>query len=441
MKKMRRSVAAAAVLACASVVLGACSGGSAEKSNSGASADTSAKGEVATIEYLHRLPDKEGMVKVSDIVAKWNKDHPDIQVKATQFPGKPQELIKKLMKDVPAGKAPCLAQIGYGELSEVYVSNLVEDVTKQAAQYEKDFAKGPWSQVQVDGKTLGIPQDSGPLVYFYNKAEFDKLGLKVPTNVSEFQATAEKAAAQGKYIAAYEPDEMPNLLSAMAAAAGDQWYTIDGDQWSVDTQGKGTTAVADFWQNLLDKKAVKTLPRWDDSFKAALNDQTLIGTIGAAWEVPLLANDMEGSANVGQWAVAQLPDLGDGAKTGPDGGSAVSVVKGCKYVDQAMQFNDWFNSQVDDLATQGLVVASVNKTATPDSQKKFYGGQDVFAELATANEAMAEFTYIPGWSSVVAKITESADAPGRGAGKVADILPDAKTASVSALKDAGLQVK
>jgi multiple sugar transport system substrate-binding protein len=53
-------------------------------------------GEVVNLTYMHRLPDSEGMTLVKDIVAKWNKDHPNIQVKATKFDGAAQDMIKKL---------------------------------------------------------------------------------------------------------------------------------------------------------------------------------------------------------------------------------------------------------------------------------------------------------------------------------------------------------
>ena len=33
-------------------------------------------------------------------------------------------------------------------------------------------------------------------------------------------------------------------------------------------------------------------------------------------------------------------------------------MKGCEHPAEAMEFNDWFNTQVDDLASQGLVVAA-----------------------------------------------------------------------------------
>ena len=152
-------------------------------------------GEVVNLTYMHRLPDSEGMTLVKDIVAKWNKDHPNIQVKATKFDGAAQDMIKKLETDVKAGNAPDLAQVGYAEVPEVFTKGLLEDVTEEAAKYKSDFAEGPYSMMQVDGKTYGLPQDTGPLVYFYNQKAFDELGIKVPKTKDELIEAAKTAAA------------------------------------------------------------------------------------------------------------------------------------------------------------------------------------------------------------------------------------------------------
>ena len=154
-------------------------------------------GEVVNLTYMHRLPDSEGMTLVKDIVAKWNKDHPSIQVKATKFDGAAQDMIKKLETDVKAGNAPDLAQVGYAEVPEVFTKGLLEDVTEEAAKYKSDFAEGRYSMMQVDGKTYGLPQDTGPLVYFYNQKAFDELGIKVPKTKDELIEAAKTAAASG----------------------------------------------------------------------------------------------------------------------------------------------------------------------------------------------------------------------------------------------------
>lgn len=443
--RRNRTAACAVGVVAGALMLGACGGagsGSGQASTSGSAGASSAAGPV-TIEYVHRLPDGDGMVKVADIVKKWNSAHPDIQVKTTKFDGKASELITKLEKDVQAGKAPCLAQVGYSEAPTMFAKGFTEDVTAQAAKYKDHFSAGAFAAMTVGGKTIGLPQDTGPMVYYYNKAEFAKLGIQAPKNLDEFKAAAKKAAAKGKYISAFEPDEGLMFMSAQAAAAGAKWYSNDGGKWKVDANSAASKTVADFWQSMLDDKTTLVAERWGDAFGKALNDQKLIGTIGAGWEAPLLSDTMKGTKNAGQWAVAQLPDYGKGQVTGPDGGSGVAVLKGCKYADQAMQFNDWFNTQVSDLVSQGLVVAATTDSMkTPDALKAFYGGQDVFAELGQANKNLsADFTYIPFFPSIGDGVVKAAGAAGEGKGKVADIFAAAQDGSIKALKDGGLPVE
>ena len=105
-----------------------------------------------------------------------------------------------------------------------------------------------------------------------------------------------------------------------------------------------------------------------------------------------------GGTGSGEWQVAQLGDwFGNAGKTGPDGGSAVAVLKNSKHPKEAMEFLDWFNTQVPDLVSQGLVPAATAEDAeTPSEWSTFFGGQDIMKEFKTANNNMGDFTYMPG---------------------------------------------
>ncbi len=436
MKWNKGLMTGAAAVAAMCMALSGC-GGSA---SGGASSSGGSSGGKVEITYIHRLPDKSGMTSVEQIVSRWNKENPDIQVKAIHFNGNASDLIKKLETDVKAGNAPDLAQAGYSEIPELFTKGLLEDVTAEADQYKGDFAEGPYGNMTIGGKTFGLPQDTGPLVYYYNKAEFDKLGISVPKTQSELIESAKKAAAQGKYIMSFQADEAGNMLSGLAGASG-PWYTVENDAWKVDTQTSGSKAVAKVDQQLLDDKAATTNPRWDPSFDASLQKGELIGTIGAAWEAPLLMDSMADKGK-GDWRVAQIGDWFDnGEKTGPDGGSGVVALKGIEHKAEAMKFLDWFNTQIDDLTSQGLVVAATTGSAkTPASWSEFYGGQDVMAEFATANGNLASFSYIPGFSAVDTAMKEKAADAADGKAKVETIFDAAQTASVDTLKDYGLSV-
>ena len=171
-----------------------------------------------------------------------------MKVEATKFDGKAADMNVKLENDVKAGTGPCLAQVGYAEIPKLYTSGLLTDVSAQAEKYKEHFSEGSMSLMTVGKTVVGLPQDSGPLVYFYNKAAFDQLGLKVPTTSAELAEVARKAAEQGKYALAFEPDEAPNTLAGQAAAAGAQWFSAENDKWKVNVSSPETAKVSSFWQ-------------------------------------------------------------------------------------------------------------------------------------------------------------------------------------------------
>lgn len=438
----KRNLYRGAFAAVAALALGlsACGGSGGETTTS--SDPASPSGEPVEIAYMHRLPDGEGMTKVAELVDEWNAANPNIQVTSTKFDGKAAEMILELENDVKAGAAPCLAQLGYAEVPSMYSKGLLLDVTEEAAQYESNYSAGTFGMMNVGGVTVGLPQDTGPLVYFYNAAEFERLGIEVPATMDDLAAAAETAAADGKYALVFEPDETQYWLSAQAAAAGATWYEASNDEWVVNVTSDETAKVTDFWQEMLDNDLALVENRWEDGFTKALVDQDVIGTIGAAWEAPLLADSMAGSPNEGQWAVAQLPQFNAGtAMSGPDGGSGVAVMAGCEHPAEAMEFNNWLNTQIDALASQGLVVAAEGTVSTPENISTFYGGQDVYAELAKANTDMnPNFPYMPTWPAIGGAMSTAAAAAGDGSGKVADIFEAAQTESIKSLEDAGLPV-
>lgn len=455
-----RGARIAAIAAASTLMLAACGGGTedptteptGEETTEATEAETTEAteeetteapaGDAVQIEYIHRLPDGEGMTPVADIVAQWNEENPDIQVTATKWDGAAAELIVKLETDVNAGNAACLAQAGYAEVPNLFTKGMLEDVTQYAEQYVGNFSEGTVGMMTVGETIVGLPQDTGPLVYYYNQAAFDELGIAVPTTTEEFIAAAATAAENGKYILDFPPDEAAYWLSALAASAGATWYSVENDAWAVNTTGPETEAMATFLQTLLDSESALTIPRWDDAFGQALIDGQLIGHIGAAWEAPLLSDTMAEADSAGSWQVAQLPDFGAGQLSGPDGGSGVVVLSGCEYPEEAMEFNNWFNTQIDPLVSQGLVVAATTAPmTTPDALAEFYGGQDVFAELSTANENMnGNFPYIPTFPAIMESMSTAAAAAADGSGTVMAIYEAAQEASVSSLTDAGLPV-
>ena len=430
-------MAVTGLLSAAAIVLSACG----TAAGSGGSESAHSGDNVIRIEYVHRLPDGPGMIPVVDMVEKWNAAHPNIQVTATKFTGKSSELMTKLKTDVANKSAPCLAQVGYGEAPEMFVGNLLEDVSGEASKYKDNYNDAAYSQMSVGGKMVGLPQDTGPLVYLYNEAEFNALGIEVPKTFDELLEAAKKAAAQGKYILDFEPDEVGYWLSAQAAAAGAVWYSTVDNKWRINTTDEKTQVVAKFWQDALDAQAALTHKRADDSYEQALTNGSLIGNIAPAWEIGYALDKLDGTPYEGQWRVAKLPTFGGARMTGPDGGSGVAVMKGCQHKTEAMEFNNWLNTQVADLASQGLLPAAKGTVTTPEKTLRQFGNQDVYQVLTEANgELSTEWGYIPGFSTVVQKMKAKADEVAAGGTKVTDIFTVTESTSKETLKESGLPV-
>lgn len=450
-KHRRTWLATCAAASALALSLTACGGGStagktsespakSDKPAAGSEAPAKPEGEKVELDFMHRLPDGEGMTPVAETVDRWNKEHPDVQVKSTKFDGKAQEMIVRLESDAKAGNAPCVAFTGYAEVPELYVKGLLADVTTEAEKYKANYSEGAYNLMSVGGVMTGLPQDVGPLVFFYDEAALKELGIDVPKDLKSFQEAAKKAKEGGKYLSAFTPDEAQFWLSAQAASAGDAWFTAENDQWVVKTNGEGAKKVADFWQPMLDEKTTLVTQRWGDGFTKAIVDGQLVGHIGAAWEAGFLLDPLDGTDKEGKWRVAQLPDFGAGAVTGPDGGSGLSVMKDCEHPAEAMEFIDWFNNQTEDLASQGTLTATTQTVKTPEKMLRQFGGQDVLAEMQTASQNLAlEFSYAPGFSTLSA-MNQVADEVGAGKKKVSDIFDTAQTTAVDTLKNLNLPV-
>lgn len=370
-----------------------------------AKADTGTASAPVTIEYWHRLPDKQGTMTVEQATEEFNKSHPNIQVKTVKFEGGANESYDKISAALKAGNAPCLAQASYDGIPGMLVRGELLDVSEQAAQYKKNYEEGPWGQVALAGKVYGLPQDTGPLVYYYDQDAFDKLGLKPPTTWDEYFDNAKKAHAAGKYTSAFFPDDAGDFLGAVNAANRANWFAIDGASWRVDMESEKSKEVARKWQKSIDEGATMVADRWGDHSPtdAALKDGKLIGYVGAAWEAAWNLDPL--GVEKANWHVAQMPDK----HSGPWGGSALVVLKSCGYPEAALEYANWYNTNLKAMVSQGLVPAAKGAVETPQKVKDLYGGQDVMAALTEAAAISdPDWVYIPTWPAVKKTIQDNA---------------------------------
>lgn len=454
--KLTKTAAAAAVALLSSVALAACSSDTATTSDSTTDTDSGATsdapmdsgacqpaGEDVTLDFTSWIPGIEGVVDM------WNADNPDIQVKVQTGPNGNGGTYKNFFNQIEAGNAPDLGQIEYDALPNFRVQGGLEDLGACAdVMAAKDkFVDWTWSQVTLgsDTSVFGIPQDSGPMAMFYRKDLFEKNNIPVPTTWAEYADAGQKVKDAGGYITNFSQSDI-NQFAGFVWQAGGSWFSNEGDSWDITLDSPESIKVADYWQGLLDKDLVSTVPPWTDEWNNAYNSGAAWTWVSAVWGANSIASGAPDTA--GNWAVAPAPQWTEGGTdAGNWGGSSIAVLKGSDHVYEAAKFALWLNTSDESLTA--LNEAANIYPATKDGLNlpvlkegvDFYGGQpiyDVFAEAS--GQVVPDFTWGPTMTQVYGDVSDSFKNAISGSGTLSSALTDGNASTISALEAQSIPV-
>jgi multiple sugar transport system substrate-binding protein len=433
------------ILLTSSLALTACSSGGDDDTTAtaaGAASCAPSSGPV-TLSFTSWIPGIEDVVKV------WNAKNPNIQVKVQTGPNGNGGTYQNFFNQLKAGNAPDLGQIEYDALPSFRVQDGLENVAacKPVADAKDQFIDWTWNQVSFGEKdaAYGVPQDSGPMALFYRKDLFEKNNIPVPTTWEEYAAAAVKVKAAGGSITNFSQSDI-NQFAGLAWQAGGHWFANDGNKWTVNFQDEATTRVATYWQDLITKKLVSTVPPWTTEWDSAYNKGHAWTWVSAVWGANSISSGAPDTA--GKWAVAPMPQWTAGAKTaGNWGGSSTAIFKGSKHPYEAAQFAIWLNTSEEALTLLNEKANLYPATKTGGSLAAlskgvdFYGGQkiyDIFAQAAT--EVTPDFTWGPTMTSTYATASDGFKAAVSGSGTLADALKKAQTSTIDNLKSQSIPV-
>jgi multiple sugar transport system substrate-binding protein len=281
------------------------------------------------------------------VVDQWNKDNPNIQVKLSKPSGTGYTLYNKLITNNKAGTNPDITEVEYQALPALISNKVVVPIDQYVGDLSSEFDKASLSQVQFEGKTYGVPQNTCPMVFFYRKDIFDKLGLKPPTTWAEYAADAATIhqANPKQFIGNFTAVDA-GWFAGLAQQAGANWWTTSGTNWTVGINDQATTKVADYWNNLIQQGVVSPEPNWSPQWNTDMNNGTIVGWVGAQWgpnQLPSIAKD-----TAGKWVAAPLPAWTAGDQTvGIWGGETEAVTANSKHPAEAAKFVKWMNSSAE----------------------------------------------------------------------------------------------
>ncbi|WBB99217.1 MULTISPECIES: extracellular solute-binding protein [unclassified Solwaraspora] len=442
---MRLPASTVGVLLAGTLALTACSSGDSGDSGSGSGAATDcspAEGPV-TLDFTSWIPGIEQVVEV------WNEQNPDIQVNVQTGPNGNGGTYQNFFNQLRAGNAPDLGQIEYDALPSFRVQDGLVDLgaCDIVLDAQDQFVDWTWGQVSFGevGSAYAVPQDAGPMALFYRADLFEANGIEVPTTWAEYAAAAETVRAAGGYITNFSSSDI-NQFAGLAWQAGGRWFANDGDQWTVDLTDPQTTQVAEYWQDLIDRDLVSTVPPWTTEWDNAYNSGSAWTWVSAVWGANSISSGAPDTA--GKWAVAPMPQWNAGDQVaGNWGGSSTAVFRGSEHVYEAAQFALWLNTSEEALtllnAEANLYPATTAGTQLPALREgvEFYGGQPIYEVFAEASEQVAEgFVWGPTMTQTYADASDGFKAAVSGQGSLLDALTAAQTSTVDTLKSQSIPV-
>jgi multiple sugar transport system substrate-binding protein len=377
------------------------------------------------------------------IVDQWNAGHPDIKVTFKRVPSGASGGYDQMTNALAAGTAPCLAQVTYNDIPSMLVKGALMDITPYAAADTAKFL--PWTikAASAGDKLYGVPVDTGPMGLFYRTDLFAEYGIaKPPATWDEYATDAAKVAAADPTVAFGTAPQDAYDMSALVEQTKQPWFSTAGNSWTVAVDNPGTQKVAAYWQDLKDRKLL--LPSgnaWDPTFDKAAEAGKVVTFVNAVWAAGGLKSDLKDLA--GKWAVAPMPTWTAGDATSSNsGGSATSVLKGCKTPKEAEQFAVWLSTDPAAVATgiqqAALYPASKAGQASPllSQPDPYFGGQnpyDVFK--ASAADVPTDWVAGPTFSQIEADYIDAI-----GKGTYADATRAVQTKTVTKIKNLGLTV-
>ncbi|OZG57087.1 ABC transporter substrate-binding protein [Bifidobacterium myosotis] len=294
---------------------------------------------------------------LKDVAKKFEAKYPNIKVNL-QNVGTNIDEYTQLTNALEAGNgAPDVAQIEYYALPEYAIKKQLKELSGFGAKdYADYYTPGTWAQVQFAGGIYGLPMDSGPMAFFYNKEVFDKAGVdatQIKTWDDYYEAAKKIRALGDKYYITNDAGDA-GMYEAMTWLAGGQPFSTsdDGTTITVNLTGdKGSTAFQAFWQKMISEGLIDTKTAgWTDDWNRGLSDGTIASLFSGAW---MPANLVGGAPTAaGKWRVAPMPTPDGETANAELGGSSLAVIEGGEKTEAAWKFIDFANHDREGVTTR-----------------------------------------------------------------------------------------
>ncbi|MFV0253504.1 MAG: extracellular solute-binding protein [Beutenbergiaceae bacterium] len=445
MRDRRFQRTAVGACAAAALLLASCSSGgdgTGGDGSGGGECEPAPEGEQVTLTFSSWIPNFQETVDL------WNSQNPDIQVEYTEVTAGNSGTYQNYLNQVEAGNTDDLGFIDYDVLPTFRIQDGLRNFYACAgvAQAQGEFIESVWNLTSLgEPETVyGLGLDFGPETLFYRADLFDEAGIAVPTTWEEFYEAAKQIRATGGYIANFA--SAPTYWPPFWMQAGQDWFSLEDDVWSVNIDTEETRQTADFIQRFIDEDLVTTYPLFQDEYSKVINDGTVWTQIGGPWATALI--EVSAADTAGLWAAAKAPVWDGMNEVGTWGGASMAMFKNTQYPYEAAQFAIWATTHPDALALnsiRGGLYPPINDVVSkvPEMQEglPFFMDQAVFADIeGWTNDVSSTWIWGPTMVQVNADIDAEFATALAGNQTFAQALETIQSKTVEAMTTQGLSV-
>lgn len=342
--------------------------------------------------------------------------NPDIEVEVVTMAQ--DDIVQKLNTSLASGMYDGLPEVVLIEDYRIqgYLTNFGTEFADLSDIASADDFAGYKTEVnQIDGKMYGIPFDSGVAAIFYRTDLIEEAGYTTEDmqdlTWDEFIEIGQAVKdTTGKYLMTLDPSDLGQIRMMLQSAGA--WYTdAEGNVDIADNQA--LKDAIETYLKLANSGVTTEAIGWD-KFVGAFNNGDVASVPTGCWISPSVkqAEDQSGS-----WGVAQFPRMAqneNSVNASSIGGAGWYVLQNAGNTNAAKDFlKNTFASNVDlmnQLAEDINLVSALNAAETAENYTKgvdFYGGQEVFGDLAEWQNEVPSVNYGEDTYQIEAKIAEA----------------------------------
>ncbi len=345
--------------------------------------------EVVNLTFWAWTPDTQKQVDL------FQAAFPNIKVTLENV-GQGADHYTKLRNALQAGSGvPDVAQMEFQNIPSFRAIDSLLDISPYGANDFKDqFVDWTWGSVSEGDAVYAMPWDSGPMGLLYRADVYEANGVEVPTTWAAFSESAKKLAtdAPGTFLTNFAPNDA-NWVGGLLWQAGWRPFEVNGTEIAIRINSDIAKSTLAYWQDLIDAKAVNTMPAWTNEWFTAFDNGVNATWVAAAWSPVLLTNVVKGS--VGKWKGADLPQWNEGEfVTSNWGGSTFAGFKNTQHPQEVATFAAFMATDPagarmwnTDQYLFPVLKALLEDKELMGTPYEFYGGQavnEVFVKSASA---------------------------------------------------------